>query len=80
MSSAAYFTVAEWGWFAKPFTMREVFVSGANALVRMIAQPGPLATDLIQQVAGHLSETLLPRVQGSPVLLVDSLEFANHGD
>jgi hypothetical protein len=61
VSSAVCFTDAEWGWFAKPFTMRGVFVSGPNALARKIAEPGPLTIDLIQNVAGHLSETLPPK-------------------
>jgi len=61
VSSAVCFTDAEWGWFAKPFTMRGVFVSGPNALARKIAEPGPLTTDLIQEAAGHLSEALPPK-------------------
>ena len=61
VSSAVCFTDAEWGWFAKPFTMRGVFVSGPNALARRIAEPGPLTIDLIQNVAGHLSEALPPK-------------------
>jgi hypothetical protein len=61
VSSAVCFTDAEWGWFAKPFTLRGVFVCGPNALARMIAQLGPLDTDLIQEVANHLSDTLPPK-------------------
>lgn len=36
ISSAVCFTDAEWGWFAKPFTLRGVFVSGPNELARKI--------------------------------------------
>jgi hypothetical protein len=61
VSSAVCFTDAEWGWFAKPFTMRGVFVSGPNALARKIAETGPLTIDLIQNVAGHLSDALPPK-------------------
>jgi hypothetical protein len=61
VSSAICFTDAEWGWFAKPFTMRGVFVSGPKGLARAIAEPGPLTTDSIQEIAGRLSEALPPK-------------------
>lgn len=61
VASAICFTDAEWGWFAKPFTMRGVFVSGPNALARQIALPGPLTADQIQKIATHLSEALPPK-------------------
>jgi hypothetical protein len=61
VSSAVCFTDAEWGWFAKPFTMRGVFVSGLNALAQKIAEPGLLTIDLTRNVAGHLSEALPPK-------------------
>jgi hypothetical protein len=61
VSSAVCFTDAEWGWFAKPFVMRGVFVSGPNALSRRISEPGPLTSAMVQQVASHLSEALPPK-------------------
>ncbi|MHB8189451.1 MAG: nuclease-related domain-containing protein [Ferrimicrobium sp.] len=61
VSSAICFTDAEWGIFAKPFTIRGVLVSDPNALVRRISEPGTLATDVIEEVAGHLSEAFPPK-------------------
>jgi len=61
VSSAVCFTDAEWGWFAKPFTMQEVFVSGPNALSRRIAETGPLSNKDIQETAEHLSQVLPPK-------------------
>ena len=58
ISSAICFTDAEWGWFAKPFTMQGVFVSGPNALARRIATPGPLTPDTITELATSLSHSL----------------------
>jgi hypothetical protein len=56
--SAVCFTDAEWGWFAKPFTTRGVFVSGPNALSRKIAETGPLSSRVVQETAEHLSQVL----------------------
>ena len=61
VSSAVCFTDAEWGWFAKPFTMRGVFVSGPNGLARRIAEAGPLSSEMVQEAAGHLSQALPPK-------------------
>jgi hypothetical protein len=59
--SAVCFTDAEWGWFAKPFTMRDVFVSGPNGLSRKIAEAGPLSREAIQAIASQLSDALPPK-------------------
>lgn len=61
VSSAVCFTDAEWGWFAKPFTMRGVFVSGPNGLARAIAEPGPISANSIQEIAELLSVNLPPK-------------------
>jgi hypothetical protein len=58
VSSAVCFTDAEWGWFAKPFTIREVFVSGPNALARRISETSVLNVERIQEIAVHLSVAL----------------------
>lgn len=58
ISSAICFTDAEWGWFAKPFAMQGVFVSGPNALARRIATPGPLTPEAITELATTLSHSL----------------------
>ena len=58
VSSAVCFTDAEWGWFAKPFTIREVFVSGPNALARKISETSVLSVVRIQEIAVHLSGAL----------------------
>jgi len=58
VSSAVCFTDAEWGWFAKPFTIREVFVSGPNGLARRISETSVLSVERIQEIAVHLSGAL----------------------
>jgi hypothetical protein len=58
VSSAVCFTDAEWGWFAKPFTIREVFVSGPNALARRISETSVLSVERIREIAVHLSGAL----------------------
>ena len=55
---AVCFTDAEWGLFAKPFMMSGTFVSGPNALSRKIAEPGPLGTRDIRELALHLAQAL----------------------
>lgn len=61
VSSAVCFTDAEWGWFAKPFTLRGVFVSGPNSLAREIAMNGTWTLDAVRDVAAKLSESLPPK-------------------
>jgi len=58
VSSAICFTDAEWGWFAKPFRIREVFVSGPNALAQKISETSALSVERIQEIAVHLSGAL----------------------
>ncbi len=59
---AVCFTDAEWGFFAKPFIMKDVFISGPNALSRRIAEVPQLSTERIRTVAARLSEALPPKV------------------
>lgn len=61
ISSAVCFTDAEWGWFAKPFTLRGVFVSGPYGLARKIAESGPLTKEDVPIIASRLSEALPPK-------------------
>lgn len=61
VQSALCFTDAEWGWFAKPFTLKDVFISGPNALSRKIAESGSLTKKSIRELAEHLSEALPPK-------------------
>jgi Nuclease-related domain len=61
ISSAVCFTDAEWGWFAKPFVMQGIFVSGPNALARKIAVQGLLPDDEVHDIAVHLSQALPPK-------------------
>ena len=58
VSSAVCFTDAEWGWFAKPFTVQGVFVSGPNALARKISETTLMSLDQIHEIASQLSTTL----------------------
>jgi hypothetical protein len=59
--SAVCFTDAEWGWFAKPFTLQGVYVSGPNGLARRIAAEELLTPQQIHGVASHLSQKLPPK-------------------
>jgi hypothetical protein len=61
VSSAICFTDAEWGWFAKPFTIEGVFISGPNALARRIAEPGPLSGQVVEEIGIILSNSLPPK-------------------
>jgi hypothetical protein len=58
VSSAVCFTDAEWGWFAKPFTVQGVFVSGPNALARKISETTLMSLDQIREIASQLLATL----------------------
>lgn len=55
---ALCFVEAEWGWFAKPFRFKGVWVTWAQRLTEMIAEPGPLAPDAMTAVAARLSAKL----------------------
>ena len=51
VSSAVCFTDAEWKLFAKPFTLRGLFVSGPNALARKISEITLISNEQIQSIA-----------------------------
>ncbi len=55
VSSAVCFTDAEWKLFAKPFTLKGVFVSGPNALARRIGEVNHLSAEVIHSIALQLS-------------------------
>jgi hypothetical protein len=59
--SAVCFTDAEWGWFTKPFILKDVLVTGTNTLAKSVMQDGPLTPDLIRLIAGLLSTALPPK-------------------
>jgi len=52
------FTDADWGWFTKPFELRDVLVTGPKTLATRIAAPGSLDGEEIQRVAAKLSQAL----------------------
>ncbi len=58
VKGALCFTDAEWGWFAKPFSVRGAFVSGPNALSRKMAEIEALSKDRIWQIAERLAKAL----------------------
>ena len=55
---ALCFTDAQWGWLAKPFSVRGVCVSGPNALSRRISEVDALSEERIWSVAERLSKQL----------------------
>jgi hypothetical protein len=59
------FTDAEWGFFAKPFTIDGVKVTWAKSLVEMITEAGPLKSADVSRVAERLSVALPPEIQES---------------
>jgi hypothetical protein len=50
------FTYAEWGWFAKPFDVKDVFVSGPNALAKKMEEVQRLSSDRVLEVAQSLAK------------------------
>ncbi len=58
VSSALCFTDAEWGLFAKPFTLKDVYISGPNALARRISEASLLTKEQILDCSLQLSTNL----------------------
>jgi hypothetical protein len=52
------FVDTEWGWFAKPFTMRDVLVTWPAKLYETMLQPGQLSTEDVHRVAHQLGARL----------------------
>jgi hypothetical protein len=61
---ALCFTDADWGWFAKPFTIKGVWCCRPRALAEMVNAPGPLTPDDIVALAHRLA-TALPANQAT---------------
>jgi len=61
--AALCFIEADWKLFAKPFSQGGVWVTWGKKLVEMIAAPGPLSTDEVMALAGHLANVLPPAVR-----------------
>lgn len=57
---ALCFTSSDWGWFAKPFRHQGVLVTWASKLAELVAAPGDLGPEAIEQVATRLREKLKP--------------------
>ena len=58
VSCAVCFTDAEWKLFAKPFTLKGVFVSGPIALARKISETSQLSGEQVREIAMRLSTAL----------------------
>ncbi len=56
--SAVCFTDAEWKLFAKPFTLKGVYVSGPVALARKISETSALGVEQVREIAVRLSKAL----------------------
>lgn len=63
--AALCFTDAEWGFFAKPFQLQDVWVTWAAALVEKIAAPGPIARAGVETTAQRLAEKLKANAPGA---------------
>ena len=55
---ALCFVEAEWKWFAKPFELKGVRVSGPKSLAVAISEAGPLGLDGVMEVARTLAAAL----------------------
>lgn len=60
INAALCFIEAEWKLFAKPFKQDGVWVTWAKKLAEMIAEPGPLTTEGVTEVADRLAIALPP--------------------
>lgn len=59
---ALCFTDAEWGWFAKPFEVKDVFVSGPNTLAKKMEEVQRMSSDRVLEVAQSLARALPAKV------------------
>lgn len=55
---AVCFTDAEWGWFTKPFELRDVLITGPVTLAHRISEPGDLDQVEVLRIAFDLSRAL----------------------
>jgi hypothetical protein len=62
LHAAACFVEAEWKWFAKPFELKGVRVSGPESLAVAISEAGPLSLDGVMEVARRLAAALPSKV------------------
>jgi hypothetical protein len=58
LHAALCFVEAEWKWFAKPFEIKGVRVSGPKSLAVAVAEVGPLGLDEVIDIARTLSAAL----------------------
>jgi len=58
LHGALCFVDADWKWFAKPFTLEGVRVSGPKSLGDAIAEKGPLTIDEVAEIAERLAAAL----------------------
>jgi hypothetical protein len=56
--AALCFVDAEWRWFAKPFTLEGVRVSGPKSLAAAIAEEGSLTVNQVMEVASRIARVL----------------------
>jgi hypothetical protein len=60
MGAMLYFVEAEFGWFAKPFVVGDVWVGWRRALADAVTKPGRLSPDQVGATALHLAQRLPP--------------------
>lgn len=58
LHAALCFVEADWKWFAKPFTLDGVRVSGPKSLSAAVAEAGPLSREAVAEVAAQLAAAL----------------------
>lgn len=57
---ALCFVSSTWGWFAKPFEIDGVRVAWPKAMVDLVSQEGPCASEVATRIAAILAERLRP--------------------
>jgi hypothetical protein len=60
ISAVLCFVEADWKLFAKPFQLAGVWVTWPAKLVEMIAEPGPLSSDQVREIASRIASRLPP--------------------
>ena len=67
VSAALCFVDSEWGLFSKPFHQGGVLVTWPKKLSEAIAEPGPLSSTMVMNVADRLAAVLPPSVPSRKV-------------
>lgn len=54
------FIDADWGWFAKPMSLRGVRIGSPKSLVPYVSEPGALSPDQVYEIGSRIADKLVP--------------------